>query len=208
MLEGLLDLHLEVVEVHHVLLDLVDWQLDQHTGDLWSLVLTNEMLHVLVDAATNLLLQVRVLRRHSVDVFHGTLLILSGNTTHLLLLLSHMHLLLHWWHWCAWLLHWHSLWDWLVHHLWLHWHSLLLVHHSLAHLTLWLSTHLLVRVVHVTSAHASMVVVTHVVMSWVVVALVWSPVVVSSALVHLLLGLLVVLDDTEQLLKHLSQVRL
>ena len=60
VLECLLDLHVEVVPVHHVLSDLVDWQLDEHTSDLWSLVVTNDHLNILVDAATDLSLQVRV----------------------------------------------------------------------------------------------------------------------------------------------------
>lgn len=60
MLEGFFDLVLQVAKVHHVVLDLVDWQFDQHTSDLWCLFISNELLDVLVDAATNLLLHVRV----------------------------------------------------------------------------------------------------------------------------------------------------
>merc|ERR1711871_1136296 len=60
VLEGLLDLHVQVVPVHHVLSDLVNWQLNEHTGDLWCLVVTNDHLDVLVDATTDLSLQVRI----------------------------------------------------------------------------------------------------------------------------------------------------
>lgn len=68
VVEGLLDLHLKVAPVHHVLLDLIDWQLDEHTGDLRGLVVADEALHELVDATTDLLLQVRVVRVKSWDV--------------------------------------------------------------------------------------------------------------------------------------------
>ena len=60
MVECFLYLVLQVVEVHHVLLDLVDWQLNKHTSDLGGLIITDELLDVLVDATTNLLFQVRV----------------------------------------------------------------------------------------------------------------------------------------------------
>lgn len=36
VLEGLFDLHLKIVEVHHVLLDLVWRKLNEHTSDLRS----------------------------------------------------------------------------------------------------------------------------------------------------------------------------
>jgi hypothetical protein len=56
VLQGLLNLEVEVVEVTHVGLDLVERQLDQHTGDLWRLFVTNKLLHELVDGVTNLVL--------------------------------------------------------------------------------------------------------------------------------------------------------
>ena len=71
VVEGFLNLDLEVLVVSHVLLDLVDWKLNEHTSDLWCLFVTDELLHVLVDATTNLLLQVRVVGVQGWDVLQG-----------------------------------------------------------------------------------------------------------------------------------------
>lgn len=79
------------------------------------------------------------------------------------------------------------------------WHVLLLAIHTA------LVLHVLL-VMHVLASHTSLVVETSVV-SWTLIVL---AAVVHAMLthVHLLVGLLIVLNDTEQLLKHLSQVRL
>lgn len=71
VLEGFLDLVLQVAKVHHVVLDLVDGQFDKHTGDLWRLFISDELLDILVDAATNLLLHVRVVWVQGWDVLGG-----------------------------------------------------------------------------------------------------------------------------------------
>lgn len=203
MVEGLLDLHLEVAPVHHVLLDLVDWQLDEHTRDLWSLVVANEALDVLVDAATDLLLQVWVVWVQGWDVLGRGLQVplLDRHVVWIHLL----HLGHHWHAWSAWLLV-------------LHWHWLLLLNHSL----LW--RHLLTHLSHLSWVHWRLLLV-HALVTWVHVlthatlvvldlVLSWASVLVSSSLLsvdlalELLVGSLVVLDDTEQLLEHLSQVRL
>lgn len=130
---GLLDLHLEVVPVHHVLLDLVDWQLDEHTGDLGSLVVADEALHELVDASTDLLLQVRVVWVKGWNVLGrgGKVSLLDRVALHHLLLRLLRHLW-HTWLWCHWLLalHWHWLLL-LLHHSLLWWH--LLTHLSWVH---------------------------------------------------------------------------
>jgi len=212
VVESLLDLGLKVVVVSHVLLDLGDWKLNEHTSDLWSLVFTDEMVNILVDATTNLLLQVRVVWIQSWDKLHGGSLILLGNWH----VLAHRHLV--WWH------HWHALgrwrhllcWHWLLllllhHHLVWWWHVLLLHIHVLMHLLL---AHTTLVLVHVGTTHVVLVLV--VVLSSTVLHLSWSSSVVRvlsslshvTTLVHLLVGLLVILDDTEKLLEHLSQVRL
>ena len=58
---GFLDLHDKVVVGEHVLLDLLDWELDEHTGDLWRSFVSDEVLDEWEDGFTDSLLQVRVL---------------------------------------------------------------------------------------------------------------------------------------------------
>merc|ERR1719327_2230495 len=129
VLEGLLDLVLQVAEVHHVVLDLVDWELDEHTSDLGCLLVADELLDVLVDAATDLLLHVRVVGVEGWDVLGSLSEILLADGHHLVLLWhTHTHVLVRlWWHLLLghWLLH-HSLVWWHVAHL-THtiWHVLL-----------------------------------------------------------------------------------
>lgn len=204
MVECLLNLHLEVVEVHHVVLDLVDWKFDKHTSDLWCFIITNELLDIFVDATTDLLLQVRVVGVQSWDILQGRLGISLSNGH--LTLWNTLHLLLVWHHWHAWLLlllrH-STLRHWLTsHHTWIRHLSL---HLLTWHLT-WLS-HLLLLLLVLT---------THlvVVSSW-AWAIVSSSVVVAtrmSSSTHIILdlsiGLLIKLNDTEKLLEHLSQMRL
>ena len=56
-----LDLHQEVFIREHVLLDLLNWELDQHTGDLRDSFVADEVLDEWEDGFTDSLLQVRVL---------------------------------------------------------------------------------------------------------------------------------------------------
>ena len=58
---GFLDLHDKVVVGEHVLLDLLNWELDQHTGDLRDSFVADEVLDEWEDGFTDSLLQVRVL---------------------------------------------------------------------------------------------------------------------------------------------------
>jgi len=195
---SLLDLELKVVEVAHVGLDLVEWQLDQHTRDLWCLFVTDQLLDVLVNSMSNLVLKMWVLWRDGWDVLGGIKLILLGHG-HLGwvdLVLHHVWLDRHWllnhslvslWHWVLTWLSWHH-WLWLItsHHTWLLWHLLSLMHWLLSWTSLVVAWSLSWRSI--------------VVVSW----LSWS---VDLNMVHLLVRLLVILDDTEQLLEHLSQMR-
>jgi len=211
VVKGLTDFVLQVVVVLHVLLDLRNWQLDEHTGDLWCFVLTDESLNELVDATTDLVFHVRVVWVQSWDVLHGLGLI-SLSDGHV----TGVHWHLGWYHWHSLSRWWHVLlWHWLLllllhHHLlvlvgW--WHVLLLHVHVLVHLLL--LVHLSLVLLHVGSTHVLVVVVSTLDSSWasLVVLLVSSSVHVTT-LVHLLVGLLIVLDDAKQLLKHLGQVRL
>lgn len=211
MVKGLSDLVLQVVVIAHVLFDLGNWQLNEHTGDLWCFVLTNESLNELVDATTDLVFHVRVVWIQSWDVLHGLVLIslsdrhVSGG--HLHLAWHHWHSLGRWWH----VLWWHWLLLLLLHHHMLilvgWWHILLLHVHVLMHLLL--LVHLSLVLLHVWSSHVLVVVVSTLDRSWAsLVVRVLSSSVHVTTLVHLLVGLLIVLDDTEQLLKHLGQVRL
>jgi hypothetical protein len=219
MVESLFNLHLEVVEVGHVLLDLWNWQLDKHTGDLGGLLIADELLNELVDAATDLLLQVRVVWVQGWDVLHGLGGVLLSNRHAVWV---HLHVMSWWYHWHVRVWHILLVWWWWSWHLLLlllllmmhlsfhlvHLHVLLLVHmHVLLHLLLLLMTHvLLALVLHVVATTHSLVVVTTHMWSWPIV-LVWaSSGSVHITLVHLLVGLFIVLDDTEQLLEHLSQV--
>ena len=56
-----LDFHNEIVVREHVLLDLLNWELDKHTSDLWHSLVSYEVLDEWEDSLTNSLLQVRVL---------------------------------------------------------------------------------------------------------------------------------------------------
>lgn len=199
MIECFLDLQLEILEVTHIGLDLVKRQLNEHTSNLWRLLISDELLHIGVDAVADLVFQVRVLGRDGRQESDGLVLVLLsdchlGGVHGSWVLHWHRLLLLHW-HWLR--LHqsllgvWHLLLVWL-HHL-VRW--LLSLHHLLLLLGAWM--HLLLSwtadvLTLVWSSHASI----EVSWSWVLV------------LIHLLGGLLVNLNDTEQLLEHLSQVRL
>jgi len=205
VLKGLLDLVLQVAKVHHVVLDLVDGELDEHTGDLGCLFISDESLDVLVDAATDLLLHVRVVGVQGWDILGSLSQVLLADGHHLVLLWHHAaHVLVGlWWHLLLLLLgHWL-----LTHHSWVLWHLAHLVH-ALHVLLLASHTALVLHVLlvmHVLT-HASLVVVASV-LSWSLVVLTS----VSELLVthvHLLVGLLVILNDTEKLLKHLSKMRL
>jgi len=202
VLHGLLNLEVEVVEVTHVGLDLVERQFNEHTGDLWRLLVTNELLNELVDGVTNLILQVRILRRNGWDE-SGSLLLVSLSNGHL----SWVTLVVH-----HWLLHWH----WLLNHTLVRWWHLLLLlgttlHHVLLHLvathhTRLLLLHLLTWV-HLLLAWTSWELTW--VLSWrSVVVLSWSSWSLVLSIIHLLLGSFIVLNDTEELLEHLGQVRL
>ena len=199
---SLLNLEFEVVEVTHVSLDLVNWQFNEHTGDLWRLFVTDKLLDELVDGMTNLVLQVRVLRGNGWDE-SGSLLLVSLSNGHL----SWVALVVH-----HWLLHWH----WLLNH------TLMSLRHWL--LFVWIAS--LDHVVHLLTTHHTWLLLRHLLTwvhllatwtSWVLTnVLSWRSVVVLSwsswsdvlSLIHLLLGSLIILNDTEELLKHLGQVRL
>lgn len=201
MLKSILDLQLKILEIAHVSLDLIKWQFDEHTSNLWRLIVSDELLHVWIDAVANLTLQVRVVGLDGWKQSNGILLILLCDSH-----LGGVHgsLVLHG-HWLLWLLlHWNW---WRLNHSLLSMRHLLLawLHHLMRRLLSWLHhlllllgtwVHLLLNgtdlVAWVLSSHASWVVS----VSWVLV------------LIHLLSGLLVNLNDTEQLLEHLSQVRL
>lgn len=198
---GLLNLEGKSLPGGEELLDLLHWQLDEHTSDLWSLLGSNDQLHIVEDEVTNLLLQVRVSLNSGWEEF------VSGEL--ILLLWGHVSSVDHWggwWHWGTWLSRWHlGHWHtWLWHHLLWHW-CLWLVLSLLWH---WLSTHLLTtsHVVHL--LHVLVLVV----VSSLVVSLSHtsstSHVVhlVSSSIVHLLVHGLVLLDEGQKLLDDLGQM--
>lgn len=192
---SLLDLEFKVVEVAHVSLNLVEWQLNEHTGDLRCLLVTDQLLDILVNGVSNLVLKMWVLWGDGWDILGGIKLILLG----------HGHL--------GWVdLSWHHvwlLWHWLNHSLLMSlWHLRLTLHHwcwlVTSHHT-WLLWHL--SLVHLLLAWTSLVAWA---LSWrsVVVVVSWLSGSVDLNMVHLLVRLLVILNYTEQLLKHLSQMRL
>jgi len=190
---GLLNLAVEVVEVGHVGLDLVDWELDEHTGDLWSSLVSNHGSDEWEDSLSDLLLEVWVLLGHSWEKLGAHLHVLHNHWVSTLWGLSL------WWAWHSWLWgHWLGHWGlWWHHSLWDTWHShwWLLAHvwHT------WGSSH---------------------VVSWWEVSAVWSLLLVwSSALstlshaTHVSLGLvevgvhgLVLLHDVQKLLEDLGHV--
>ena len=195
VVQGFLDLELEVLEIAHVGLDLVQGQLDEHTSNLGCLLVADKLLHVRVDAVPNLVLQVRVLRKDSWDQSHRVVLVSLRNRH-----LSGVH--------SSWILHWH----WLLLRLHWHWlrlhHSLLGVWHLLLawlhHLVWWLLLLLLGSWVHLL-VHWSTV--------WTSAWSSWASVVVVSwslilVLIHLVGGSLIHVNHVEKLLEHLSQVRL
>ena len=76
---GFSDLHHEVVVREHVLLDLLNWELDQHTGDLWHSLVSDEVLDEWEDGFSDSLLEVRVLFGDLGADLHGNLLVLGSN---------------------------------------------------------------------------------------------------------------------------------
>jgi len=200
VLHSLLNLEVEVVEVTHVGLDLVERQFNEHTGDLWRLLVTNKSLDELIDGVTNLILQVRILRRNGWDE-SGSLLLISLSNGHLGWVTLH-----------HWLLHRH----WLLNHTLVRWRHLLLLlwttlHHVLLHLVATHHTRLLL--LHLLTWMHLLLTWTSWELTWVlswrsVVILSWSSWSLVLSIIHLLLGSFIVLDDTEELLEHLGQVRL
>lgn len=82
--------------------------------------------------------------------------------------------------------------------------------HTWMHLLLVLLTMLssvLTTMLHVLATHSLVVLATHV-LSWTSIRASASLSHVSLSLIHLSIGLLIILDDTEELLEHLSQMRL
>jgi len=197
---GFLNLHHEVVVGEHVLLDLLNWELDKHTGDLWHSLVSYEVLDEWEDSLTNSLFQVRVLLGDLGGDLHSHLLVLGGNWvgwgcswgsrlwhggTHWGSWLWWHHVALrHWWsHWASWSWHTTSHWHWLAiwHHLW--W---------LVHLSTWAS---LLSIA-----------------SWTSVVLSWSSVLrsthhVSLLLIEVSIHGLILLHDVQQLLENLSHMR-
>ena len=125
---GFLDLGAEDIVLHEILLDLVDWELDEHTGDLWSSVWCDELLDEWEDHLTDLFLEVLVSLGTGWEQFGGKLLVLGNNGVHWWLLTLHWHALWNtWWawhwglsHWHWWASHWRS-WHWLSKGLTAHW---------------------------------------------------------------------------------------
>lgn len=194
---SLLNLEFEVVEVTHVCLDLVNWQFNKHTGDLWRLFVTNKCLNELVDGMTDLVLQVRVLRGNGWDE-SGSLCLVSLSNGHLSWVTLVVH---HWlldWHWLRInLRHWLFVWIATLHHV---------VHRLATHHIRVLVRHHLIWM-HLLATWTSWVLTN--VLSWrSVVVISWSSWSDVLSLIHLLLGSLIILNDTEELLKHLGQMRL
>ena len=75
---GLFDLNDKVVIGEHILLDLLDWELDEHTGDLWHSFVSDEVLDEWEDGFTDSLLQVRVFLWDLGADIHRNLLVLSS----------------------------------------------------------------------------------------------------------------------------------
>jgi hypothetical protein len=168
----------------HVLLNLLNWELDKHTSDLWSLGLTDQHFNEFVDQVTNLVLVEWVSLLDGVDK--------TGSSLSILLLWGHWLLLLLRWLLLLLLLLW---WDLLLHL----WHVVLLhlLWHALWHV--WLLTHLLWHI-WVWSSHHVVSVLAHV-LSWST----WSEssllLTLSTSLLHL-----VWLNELEELLNDVSQV--
>lgn len=195
-----LDLGVESIEALHVLPDLLDWEFDKHTCDLWSSLRLDQHGDEFEDGLTNLVFQVWVLLSHRWQKLLGGDLVF--------LLWSHvlLHLLTSWglWnslhHWLTWHLT-HSLvhtWLWHLRHTWLLWHSLLAWH------TWHLSSHvLLLHLVHVLTLVVWSVTVLLVAS---VVWLSWSTSHLSLILAEVGVHGFVLLHDLEQLLEDLSHM--
>lgn len=177
----LLDLHLESLEGLHVFPDLLDWELDKHTSDLWSFLWSDDHVNVVEDQVTDLILVVWV------SVSDGWKKLLSAH--HVLLLWGEVlwNLLHSWgtWHsthlsgiWIGWhtWLSWHWLWShW--HLTWSLWHLVHLLHvWHVSVLVVWSSLSIL------TSKHSSV------------------------TLVHSVVHGLVLLDESKKLLNDLGEV--
>jgi hypothetical protein len=76
---SLLNLAAQVLVRAHVLLDLLDWQFDEHTSDLWNSIVTNEVLDEWEDGFTNSLFQVWVSLGDRWDQFTSNTQVLSCN---------------------------------------------------------------------------------------------------------------------------------
>lgn len=123
VVSGLGDLHVKGIIAGQVLLDLVDGQVDEHTGDLRGKVGTNHLDDILVDALSNLTLEMRIslvnggkdfgglhqvlldIGRSSTtlrDIRHATLVhLVVGDLGHSHVALRHSllgHTSLRWWH--------------------------------------------------------------------------------------------------------------
>jgi hypothetical protein len=203
---GFSNFHHEVVVGEHVLLDLLNWELDKHTSDLWHSLVSNEVLDEWEDGFTNSLLEIRVLFGDLSADLHSNLLVLSSNWVG--------------WtsSWGSWLRHWCSHWgSWLwLHHtsrsrLW-HWSS----HwgswswHTASHVWHWLTICHTWHSIWSTLVHLASLLT--IVSSWAVLVLTWSSVLWSSShhvsflIVEVGVHGLVLLHDVQQLLKNLSHV--
>jgi len=70
-LSGFFDLGTKSIKRRHDLLDLVNWQLNKHTSDLWSSLWRYQHVYELKDGLTNLVLQVWVLLGYRWEELHG-----------------------------------------------------------------------------------------------------------------------------------------
>lgn len=135
----------------------------------------------------------RVVGVKSWDVLHGGGGVLLSNCHNLLLiwmlLVHHMHVLLVWLRWHLLLRHWLLLF--LLHHSLVWRHITLHLVHAWMHVLLSLHTALVLLVLHVLT-HTTLIVVSHLVSRSSVLA---SSLVLFTK-IHLLVGLLIVLDDT------------
>ena len=183
---GFGDLGAEDLVLHEVALDLVWWELDEHTSDLWGSVWWDELLDEWEDHLTDLLLQVLVSLGTGWEQLGGLLLVRGDDGGHSL----HWHAL-----WDAWL-SWHWLlghWHWWTLHGWWHWLS--------AHGLLWQWWSL---VWHATGSHGAACAL---VVAWSSVASLVSlaahvSLVVAEGSGHLL----VLLHDVKELLEDLGDV--
>jgi len=75
----LLDLGAENLVLHEISFDLVDWELDEHTSDLWSSGLWDKLLDEWEDHLTDLFLEVLVSFGTGWEQLGGQLLILGDH---------------------------------------------------------------------------------------------------------------------------------